>query len=258
MTEPLAQVDTALAALGSVPQDLPALIARYAGSERGLAQVDRVLEALGKNVAAPSNLAPTLIGIEVPAGLSVGLSAAPSAGTASGSEANEQRAAAEAASVEWAMDVPAAAAAAGATELVSAPSPVAAFPWDSIPPARARQAAGPSAHRSSPPQERAQLGLAGAAVAAAATDKHAVAREPTPSAADAADELLDPKRDTLEDASVVAAAPPEPQPAAAATAPATGDDDEFEIMVDDDLLEIAEDDVMIVDENAEQDATDDQ
>jgi hypothetical protein len=285
MSTPHTQIDAALATLGEVPRDLGALIARYAGSDFELGHVDRMLEALGKHVAAPPNPSPTVVGMDVPA-------ASPSK---QGRDANM-------AAVEWAMDMPprpppSAAPAAvgvgtGAEPTLEAAHQAIAYepssqasshtarhlPWESEAPAAAQRAStAPRELPTAPPDARSELDLA----AAGSTQLAAALASDTPAAAasDAAS-TADSRRDTLEDGPIVTPTLPDaparelaaaPGPSSATEQPAqsesreaspaaarpseapevsTSDDDgdEFEIMVDDELLEIAEDDFVIVDD----------
>lgn len=257
----LQRIDRELDALGSVPSDVRALIARYAGHGLSLAQADALLASLGEHSLPPMppRLQETVVDFAVPDS--------------------------EAPVVGFMPSAPASVRPAPASE-PPPPSPVqsarrARMPWESDLPEATPEAMQAGRAGSVPPPPAtpdfaALFGDAGDAVASRVSAPAEIASQPT-----AASWPPRPRHDTIRDvpaavlASLSAEAalelaafdkaisrpPAEPTPplsnlppafdapasAAAQDAPFTdgdrdGDGDDFEILVDDEILEIVDDD----------------
>ncbi len=216
-TQAHGEIDAELEALGSVPAELRALVERYAGTDFRLLRMDELLSSLGsagsagalamvaKEQAVVPSAEATAVGMDAPVGLS------------------------------------------------------AALPWESERPAEFSEevrAKDPSA--TLPAETHSEVGLSSSADLTHDDDEPVMTMEP---AGEAADEESEPateqKHDTVEDGPVVAVqlpaepvlevvAAPNEQANTATDVPSDArSPDEFEILVDDELLEISEDEVIL-------------
>lgn len=265
-------IDKELDALGGVPADVSALIARHAGEDLSLARVDALLETLGAAVElpVPPRLQETVVEWAVPA--TDQAAAAPQQVLAPEEEDAEEPAmsfdAAEPAPaararLPWESELPAptpeavAVARAASAPPALAPDFAALFgeAGDSIEPKAAPPPSAPSATASSrPPRPRHDTvrdvpaavlaSLPAEAVLQLEAFDKAISRPPTEPKPPLSD--LPPAFDELpqvpEPALAEAEAGEAPAPAAAADdAELVVDSDDFEILVDDEMLEIVED-----------------
>lgn len=253
------EIDSQLAALGEPPSgaDLSALVQRHAGEQVTLANVDALLDALGQPVAMPPRLQPTVVDVEAPSADAAPEPATPDA-------VFDLDAAPEPAAAEDAFD-------ANAASEPPLPTTRGHFPWDSEPPLASIEAQMASdSEPSAPPPPRApdlESLFNDDPVDSARYDVdpalHDMSRPPRPQASGS----TRPRHDTMEhmpaasvelasmsalDLSATGATGSAHEAAADSGARESGapevslgsdDADEFEILVDDEILEIDEDEL---------------